>query len=271
MDMEKFQKRFGKTALITGASSGIGKAFAEELGALGCDLIIVARRGERLFRLKEHLEKMYRIRVYPAILDLTAAGASAELLSQVESAGLSVDILVNNAGFGDYGFFAEANLEKQLQMLDLNCKVPLMLTQAFLPAMLKQRQGAVIIVASIASLLPGPYLATYAATKSFDYAFGCALAGELAGSGVSALTLLPGLTDTEFQAGAGIPNDSWVPLAPARRVAHTALLALGHKATVVDGLLNRFLLGFAHFLPLSFVIWISGKILTLWRGPRGIH
>lgn len=187
----------GKTALVTGASMGIGETFARELSRRGAKVVLVARGRERLEALAKELGGATVI-----AKDLSKKGAATEVLAEVRRAGLEIDLLVNNAGFAAYGPFAAVSGETQREQVDLNCGALVELTHAFLPE-ITRRKGGVIHVASTAAFQPVPFLAVYAATKAFVLSFSEALWAEYRPRGVRVLALCPGATDTPFFARAG--------------------------------------------------------------------
>ncbi len=188
----------GNTALITGASSGIGTAFAR-LHASKCgDLVLVARRKEALESLKAELEKKYPIAVTVIVADLAAPGAAQKVFAATEAAGLQVDVLINNAGLGGHGKFHERDLAKDQAMMQVNMAALVELTHLFLAGMVKRRSGKILHVASTAGMLPGPLQAVYFATKSFVISFSQAIAEELKDTGVTSTALCPGAVDTGF-------------------------------------------------------------------------
>ena len=181
------------TALVTGASSGIGEQFARRLADRGHDLVLVARRADRLERLAEELPAT--VHVLACDLGADAAG----LPPRVAELGVDVDLLVNNAGFGTHGRFAEIDEGRDAEMVRVNCEAVVTLTRAFLPAMIERGRGGVIVVASTAGMQPLPYEATYAATKAFALNLTDALHTELRGTGVKAMSVNPGPVPTEWQ------------------------------------------------------------------------
>jgi short-subunit dehydrogenase len=253
-------KRYGSVALVTGASSGIGAAFCRHFASVGLDIVAVARREDRLLELKEELEGRHSIRLTPVALDLSMPTALDDLSSQLEIAGISIDILVNNAGFGVLGPVESISREKNCGMVDLNCRAVVDLTARFLPEMKARKRGAVIIISSVVGSLAAPWFATYSATKAFDLYFGEALHGECRGSGVDVLTVLPGLTRTEFQAGAGL-REYHSPYRTAEQVVATACAALGKRSIVVDGWLNKFLSHGIRFLPRGVALSLSRFVM----------
>jgi hypothetical protein len=183
-------------ALVTGASSGIGQAFARALARRGQTLVLVARRADRLDALAAELGGQ-AVATLP--LDLTAPQAGDRLVGELARRGLAVDLLVNSAGLGDTGPFHERPLEASLRMVALNVTAVVELTRRLLPAMIERRRGRVVNVVSTSAFQPVPFLAAYAATKAFVLSFTEALAEELRGTGVEVQALCPGLTATEFQ------------------------------------------------------------------------
>lgn len=192
-----------KWALVTGASAGIGTALAEQLAAAGANLVLTARRADRLETLAARLQSTYGIQTKTISADLADPAVAGQLLAATEGAGTPIDILINNAGFGYYGKFAESDPENQRQMVELNCASVVHLTQLFLPKMIERRNGYVMIVASTAAYQPVAYMATYAATKVFDRFFAEALAHEVAEYGIKVSALCPGPTESEFHEIAG--------------------------------------------------------------------
>jgi short-subunit dehydrogenase len=258
--------RYGKLALITGASSGIGEAFCRSLAAQGCDLVVVARRDDRLQRLRDELMAAHGVNVYPVVVDLGQVSAIDQIAEIVRNLGRSVDILVNNAGFGILGNLEEVNEDRLLSMVDLNCRAVVGLTRRFLPAMKSQKRGAIIIVSSVVGAMPAPWFSTYSATKAFDLYFGEALHGECRGSGVDVITVLPGLTRTEFQATSGMeegakPRDYHSPYRSAEQVVASALGALGRKPIVVDGWFNTVAVHATRFLPRGIMLVLSRGVM----------
>ncbi|HET8975408.1 MAG TPA: SDR family oxidoreductase, partial [Solirubrobacterales bacterium] len=186
-----------ETALITGASSGIGEQFARQLAARGTNLILVARREDRLEALAGSLP------VEAQVIACDLGSEAAELPGRVSELGAQVDLLVNNAGFGLRGRVAELPLDRQAEMVRVNCEAVVILTRSFIPAMIERRRGGVITVASTAGMQPLPYEATYGASKAFALNFTEALWAELRGTGVKALAVNPGPVPTEWQQVAG--------------------------------------------------------------------
>jgi short-subunit dehydrogenase len=191
-----------ETALITGASAGIGEEFARQLAGRGYDLVLVARRKDRLEQLAEQVPTTAHV------IECDLASQAAKLPGEVEKLGADVDLLVNNAGFGTRGHFLEQDGEREAEMVRVNCEAVVTLTHAFLPGMVERRRGGVITVASTAGMQPLPYETTYGATKAFAISFMEALSMELRGSGVRALVVNPGPVKTEWQSVAGYDENT---------------------------------------------------------------
>lgn len=255
-----FLKKYGPRALITGASSGIGEAFARRLAAQGFDLVLVARRRELLERLALELSSKYSVRVETIAVDLSSPGGCGAVLDYLMTRDLEISLLVNNAGYGLLGEVDSHPLEKELGMVDLNCRAVVHLTHRLMSPMKRRGGGGVITVASVVGTIPAAWFATYSATKAFDLYFGEALYCELKPYKVDALTVLPGLTKTEFQAGAGM-RDYHSPYRTAENVADSALRALGWKAIVVDGWFNKLMVHGSRFLPRAITLMISRKVM----------
>jgi short-subunit dehydrogenase len=258
--------RYGQTALITGASSGIGASFARRLAKEGLsNLLVVARRSERLHELKVELESAYRVNVHPIVLDLAAPGAADLLQARVDELGCAVDLLVNNAGFGLLGAFEELEPERLSAMVALNCSAVVDVARRFLPQMKARKRGAMIITASVVGAMPAPWFSVYAASKSFDLYLGEALHAEYRGSGVDVLTVLPGLTRTEFQAGLG-DREYHSPYRSAEQVVESSIRALGRKSIVVDGFFNRVLVHGSRFMPRGLALCLSRWVMKVELG-----
>jgi short-subunit dehydrogenase len=222
-----------ETALVTGASSGIGEQFARQLAARGRDLVLVARRADRLEALASDLPTQAHV----IACDLATDAAS--LAGRVEELGVEVDLLVNNAGFGTSGPFVENDPAREAEEVRLNCEAVVTLCHAFLPAMVERRRGGVINVASTAGMQPIPYESVYAATKAFAVSFTDALHTELRGSGVRVMSVNPGPVPTEWQQVAGYAENRSAP-APgeisAEQVVRESLEAWdGGKRFVIPG------------------------------------
>jgi len=251
-----------KTALITGASFGIGLEFSRIFAREGYNLILVARSADRLRQLASELEKAHGTRSLILAADLTQPGAPAYVLDQTTRADIQIDVLVNNAGFGQYGFFAENDLEDCLRQIQLNVTTLTHLTRLYLPAMIERKTGGILNVASTAAFQPGPLMAVYFATKAYVLHFSEALANELHGKGVTVSCLCPGPTATEFQerANAKGVNLMKVGVMDARTVAEDGYRALiARKPVAISGLRNWLLAQSVRFAPRQLVTTIARK------------
>ncbi len=193
-----------KRALITGASSGIGREFARIHAEKGGDLVIVARSEDKLNSLKKELFEKYGTEVKVIVKDLSRSDSAREIYDEVINDNIEVDFLINNAGFGGRGLFYERDWEKDLAMISVNVIALTALTRFFLPRFVKRNSGRILNVSSTAGLLPGPLQAVYFATKAYVTSFSNAIAEELAGTNVTVTALLPGATATEFSSTAGL-------------------------------------------------------------------
>lgn len=234
------------TALITGASSGIGREFARYHAQKGGDVIITARRAAQLDALKSELEEKYDVVVTTVSLDLGAADGAEKLYAAVKEAGLKVDILINNAGFGGHEKFVDRDLAADQAMIDLNIDALVALCHMFGRDMVAQGGGKILNVSSTASYMPGPLQATYFATKAFVSSFSQALAEELKGDNVTVTALEPGYVHTEFAASADLDGTSLVKQKGATpdevaKIGYDALM--DGKLTIINETQLRFLLG----------------------------
>jgi short-subunit dehydrogenase len=231
-----------KTALITGASGGIGYELALLFGRDRFDCILVARSQDKLSELAARLESEFRVKTLVIGKDLSRPSAADEIYEEVTAASMPVDVLVNNAGFGVYGLFADTDLEAELQMLQVNITALTSLTKFFLPGMLKRREGRILNVASTAGFAIGPLMAVYYASKAYVLSFSAALANELEGTGVTVTTLAPGPTRTGLQQR-GAMGDSRLfqgQIADAKSVALAGYRGLmAGKPLVIPGIRNK--------------------------------
>jgi uncharacterized protein len=253
-----------QTFLITGASSGIGYELAKVCGRNGHNLVLVARREEPLKDLKAELEAAHGIQVWTYRADLTQADVRQQLYDWARAEGIAIDGLVNNAGFGDYGPFVESDWGKLEQMILLNVVALTHLTRLFLPAMVERRQGKILNLASTAAFQPGPWMAVYFATKAYVLSFTSAIASELQSTGVTATTLCPGPTTSEFQEQSGMGQSK---LVKGRKLPTSAEVAeLGYRAmqqgewVAVYGLGNKALALSTRLIPRKLLTNTVGKM-----------
>ena len=252
----------GRWALVTGASAGIGVALARELAAAGANLVLTARRRERLDRLAQDLRRDFFVQteVFPA--DLAQPDAPQKIRAFTDSKGLAVEILINNAGFGKYGEFTQTDAGPSLDMVQVNCAAVVHLTRLFLPDMIQRRRGDVLILASTAAFQAVPYITTYAATKAFDLLFAEGLAEEMKPYGIRVCALCPGSTESEFHA---VANQEHVVAKhrqeTAEKVARTGLEALAvGKSCVISGFGNYLGAQSQRLVPRRLVTRIAANI-----------
>jgi short-subunit dehydrogenase len=242
-----------KVALITGASSGIGKELAQIHAENGNDLIIIARSEPRLKELKDKIEKKYPVKVRVIAKDLSKAEAAQEIFDTVKVSGIEVEYLINNAGFGALGKFEEIPLDRQINMINLNIAALTALTHLFLPQMIQRNSGRILNVSSTASFMPGPLQSVYFATKAYVTFFSNGLAEELHESNISVTALMPGATETEFGAVSGMDKTSmFQKTASARKVALDGYNGMMKgKLDVVSGLTGsqKMMMAMIPFMP----------------------
>lgn len=253
----------GKWALVTGASSGIGREFAHALAERGANLVLVARRVEPMAVLAHEVQARHGVDVKVLGADLSVVGAAASLEAQLSGQGVAVDVLVNNAGMGVIGDFLEQAPASLSTMLNLNVIGLTELTQVFAAPMKARGGGYILLVASVAAFQPCPLFAAYAASKAYVLSFGEALHTELAPYGVVVSVLSPGVTDTEFFNVAGSPPNAAMKrtmMAP-RPVVDIGLAALFQaKSSVVAGTLNRLMVFSSRLLSRQFLSRVSFKV-----------
>jgi uncharacterized protein len=258
-----------KTALITGASSGIGAAFARELAFRKNDVVLVARSEDKLQQLAKQLQEQFQVKAEVIVRDISLPGATTFVWEAIAQKGLTIDLLINNAGFGDYGAFVERDLSKQTQMIQLNITALVELTYLFLPGMKQRGFGGIINIASIAGYQPLPYLSVYAATKAFVLNFSEALWAENKNSGVNILAVCPGATESNFFKAAEFPDTfagkSNSRYTPAEKVVKNALKALekNQSTLVTGGVSNNLMVNLSRFFPRD---WLVSAVEKQFRG-----
>lgn len=254
----------GQRVLITGASSGIGRALALEFARRGADLVITARSQGRLEELAREVAAAQQGDVRVVVADLERPGGAELLATEVDALGITIDHLVNNAGFGGARRFHQMDREHMLAMLRLNCEALTALTHHYLPGMLARQRGGVLQVASVVGFFPLPFMAEYAATKAYVVSFTRALREEMAGTGVRACVLCPGSVPSGFQARAGYElsgAEAGSALLPAD-VARIAVSGYSrNRAVIVPGLGNRLGAFVLSALPPATVAWIAARVM----------
>ena len=251
------------TALITGASAGLGEGFARALAADGHDLILTARRAERLQALATELRNKHGVTVHVFTADLTDPAAPAHLIANITAAGLAVGTLINNAGYGLRGPVADLDADAQLGIVDVNCRALVALARAVLPGMVAQRAGGILNLASTAAFQPGPWMAVYYASKAFVLSFSEALHEEVREHGVRVAALCPGPTHTEFAGRAGMGDMAlFTRLASGPdAVVRDGMAALkANQAVKVSGAINAVMAESIRFTPRALARRIAGSL-----------
>jgi len=252
--MYNLKKKYGDWALVTGASSGIGEEFARVLASEHINLILTARRIEKLNTLADTLQKEYPVNIITVKADLSDDNFINDIISF--TSGLNVGILINNAGAGTFTEFDKSNFDKVLKMLRLNCAAPVILTHHFIQKMAGNKKGAVIFVGSIAGALPNPYMSVYSASKAFNNVLGPALWYDQKHNNIDILTIAPGGTRTEFHEKADIKKGPFIR--SSKNVVHTAFRTLGKKPFVVDGFINKSMYVLSRILPMKMLMILAG-------------
>jgi hypothetical protein len=252
------------TALITGASNGIGLELAKIHASKGGNLVLVARNKSKLDELKKELENQYKVSVYIIGKDLSVFNSAQEVYDETNKQNIKIDYLINNAGFGDYGMFVDSDWNKELEMINLNITTLTQFTKLYLQDMVKHRSGKIMNVASTAAFQPGPIMAVYFATKAYVLSFSEAVNNEVSDKGVTVTTLCPGATESGFQAAAAMEESNLVKgrkLPTSKEVAEYGYAAmLKGKTVAIHGLMNLILANSVRFTPRSLVVKITRKI-----------
>jgi uncharacterized protein len=248
--------------LITGASSGIGAAFARKLAKRGRNVLLVARAEDKLIALCNELGRVSGIRAQYVVMDVSTPEAADQLFEETQKRELEIDMLINNAGFGSMGDFERQDLARELEMIDLNVKAVVALTHKFIAPMRDRKQGTIINVASTAAFQGVPFMATYAATKAFVLSFSEALSEENRSYGIVVQALCPGVTDTNFFAASNIDRPPMRTVQTAEEVVDAALRGLGrHKHVVISGWANWLVVEAERLVPRSVVTKLAAKAL----------
>jgi short-subunit dehydrogenase len=254
-----------QTALITGASSGIGLELAKIHATAGGNLVLVARNVQKLNELREEFTSKFGVEVTVIGKDLTQPDSAQDVYNEIVKKNLQIDFLINNAGFGDNHAFAEASRTKIDDMISLNIRSLTDLTFLFLPEMLNRGSGKILNTASVAAYMAGPYMATYCATKSYVLSLSNAIAREVKKSGVTVTTVCPGPTDSQFWKVSEMENSKYlkmIKLPSASYVAKVGYKAmLKGKATIVPCWWNKVMIGAIRLIPRNWVTAIAGKFM----------
>jgi uncharacterized protein len=252
------------TALITGASNGIGLELAYIHAQKGGDLVLVARNLKRLEEIKSEIETKYKVNVHVMGKDLSFKDAALDVYNEVKSLSIQVDYLINNAGFGDYGMFTETSWEKEEQMINLNITALTQLTKLFLKEMVSKGSGKIMNVASIASFIPGPLMSVYFATKAYVLHFSEAIYNEVQDKGVTVTALCPGATESGFQSVANLNESKMIKgkkLPTSKEVAIYGYQAMiKGKMVAIHGMMNYLMANTVRFTPRNIVVKLIRRI-----------
>lgn len=253
-----------KTALITGASNGIGLELAKVHASKGGDLVLVARNKSKLEELKTELEKQYKVKVYIIGKDLSLPDSANEVYIETNKQHIQIDYLINNAGFGDFGMFTYTDWKKEEQMINLNITTLTQFTKLYLQEMVNRKSGKIMNVASTAAFQSGPTMAVYYATKAYVLSFSEAVANEVRDKGVTITALCPGATESGFQTAAAMEESNLVKgkkLPTSKEVAEYGYAAMIRGKTVaIHGFMNWIMANSVRFLPRAIVVTLTRKI-----------
>lgn len=253
------------TALVTGASSGIGYEISRILASDGHDLVLVARREENLRQLSHYLQREYKVHVTYIAADLSDPASAQRIYDAVKAQNIPIDILVNNAGTGSWGAFTKLDADRDLKILQTNIVALTQLTKLFSRDMVKRGLGKILNIGSVSGFMPGPFMAVYHASKAYVLSFSLALRAELKGTGVSVTAFCPGPTSSEFHQVAGtldLPILKRVNMMGSAQVARLAIKAMHkRKAVEVPGTLNKLMSFLPRFFPPLLVVWITKQVL----------
>ncbi len=256
------EKWAGKWALVTGASAGIGLALAEDLAAARANLVLTARRLDRLEKLARDLSAKHGVNVETFAADLTRPEAPQEIFAFTDSRQIEIELLINNAGFGAFGYHHDIAPSRFAEMVQVNCTAVAVLTRLFLKGMIDRRRGDVMIVSSVAAFQPVPFNSAYAATKAFDLILSEGIAEEVREFGVNVCALCPGSTSTEFQQVARQPDRMFRLAETAEKVARVGLEALAKGKTVaISGTSNMLMVEAQRLAPRRFVAKMAARMM----------
>ena len=256
MNTVNFSEKYGPWAIVTGASSGIGEEFCRQLAARKLNLVLVARRQERLEKLSRELVREYGIETKIITLDVSDINFLEHITTATES--LDIGLLVNNAGFALTGNFLDHSLEEELSLLYVNCRAPLMLAHSFGKRLIQRGRGGIINVSSVSAFLPMPFWTQYAASKVYDLYLSEGLWFEFKQKGIDVLALCPGGTRTEFSKVAGTKSHGM----ESGRVVELAIRNLGRKSLVIPGFGNRLVVLMNRIMPRRWLIQIGARVVA---------
>lgn len=269
LSFEKNIMNQNETALITGASSGIGLEFARLLGSKGYNLVLVARDEKKLHDIKNELEDRFGIETIVIPRDLSKNEAAVEIHNALEKDHIRIDVLINNAGVGLFGDFTHTDWNREAGILQVNVVTLTHLTKILMSRMMERRHGYILNVASTGSFRPGPLMSVYCASKAYVLSFSEAIAAEAAGTGVSVTALCPGPTDTRFNKAAGLrkagAQAEGNAAAPGDVAEFGFRMMLGGKSVAIYGFKNRVMTGLGKLLPRRVVAGLVHKKRKRWK------
>jgi len=264
LHLQNRKYKMTNTALITGASNGIGLELAKIHAQHGDNLVLVARNLNKLNELKIEIEKQYKVQVYIIGKDLSERNSAQEVYDETKSNNIEINYLINNAGFGDFGMFTETDWGKEEQMIDLNIKTLTQFTKLFVKEMVKRKSGKIMNVASTAAFQSGPTMAVYYATKAYVLSFSEAISNEVSDKGVTVTTLCPGATESGFQAAAEMQESKLVKgrkLPSSKSVAEYGYKAMMKgKVIAIHGWMNAIMANSVRFMPRAWVVKVTRMI-----------
>ncbi|MDE7445295.1 MAG: SDR family oxidoreductase [Lachnospiraceae bacterium] len=243
-----------KNVLITGTTSGIGKAFAEKFASTGNNIILVSRDRKKLEQQQLFLQNQYHVTVNFIAYDLAKEDAVDLIMAQIDNWNISIDFLVNNAGFNECGLFSGTDINKEIKMIDLHIRFITCLTKRILPIMEKNNYGHILNIGSTGSFIPSPSDAVYSATKAYIMSFSNALYGEYENTGIKITLLCPGATETEFAPKANIEHTllfKFAVMKPVKVVNMAYPKMLKEKRLIIPGLYNKLLVFFSKIMPVK--------------------
>ena len=258
-----WKQRYGKWALVTGASSGLGADFVRQLARKKMNIILVARRVDRMNAIAEEIENECGVKTQVIGQDLIRSDAIDNIINGVGDK--EIGVLINNAGYGVLGKFHENDYDYQVNMVKLNCVTPVALTNAFIAPMVKRGKGAVIFLASTAAYQGLPFFSVYAATKSFNLLLAEGLWGEYRKHGIDIMGLSPGYTATEFQSHANIERSKGPSPAKSEDVVELAIRKLGRRASIIHGIINKIGAFSARLMPRGTSVKLGGALMKIMR------
>lgn len=257
----EFKSKYGEWALITGATSGIGEAFANQIAEKGINIVLVARDKTNLTHKAQFLKEKYKVDSLIISADIGSEAGINEIKTKTES--LNVGLVVLSAGLEVNGAFNKTDIQRELAVVNINVVATLQLTHHFIPMMIGRKKGGILMVASLSGHMPNPYFANYAGSKAYILNFGASLYGELKPKGIDIAVLSPGLTNTPMAKSTGVDwgKTPMKPLEP-ELVAKAGLKGLGKKLLIVPGVMNKIMAGMSKHSPIQMLAGMNRKMMA---------